>query len=88
MLSSLSDTVQIYEKKKKKGAIKRFINMKRKNLSLLQSDYNWVTNSCIISYILKTHSDSSSLKKKKKDREKKQKTKEKDIMKRKQDGNK
>ena len=34
----------------------------------LQSDYNWVTNNCIISYILKTHSHSSSQKKKKKGR--------------------
>ena len=37
----------------------------RKNLSLLYSDYNRVTNSCIISYILKTYGASSSQKKKK-----------------------
>ena len=37
----------------------------KKSLSLLQSDYNRVTINCIISYILKAHSTSSSLKKKK-----------------------
>ena len=58
-----------------KGIIRRFIDMKGK-VSLyynqitigLQSDYNRVTISCIISYTLKTHSTSSSAKKKKKKR--------------------
>ena len=38
----------------------------KKSLSLLQSDYNQVTISYIISYILKAHSTSSPPKKKKK----------------------
>ena len=59
---------------------KKVHKLEKKSLSLLQSDYNRVTISYIISYILKTHSTSNSAKKKK-NRRRKQKRKEKDRMK-------
>ena len=58
------------------GHNKKVHKHERKSLSLLQSDYNRITISCIISYILK----STQYKQfpKKKSRRRKQKTKEKE----------
>ena len=63
--------IQFRHMKIRKRHNKKVHGHERKSLSLLQSDYNRVTISCIISYILKAHSTSSSLKKKKKKKQKK-----------------